>query len=133
MTQCDMQTGPCSCGAWHQREDETVGKDNVKAITNANRNESCSTCRFFERFDSDDYGEGAGTCRRYPPQISSAMLAQLAKYQKVREFEDPGDDAGELWDTMLQERHDTTNWQFPTVSESNNDWCGEYQEVRTQL
>lgn len=85
------------------------------------RIESCSSCRFYKPFKTDEWGDGAGVCRRYPPQLSDTMLKLLIDYT----HED--DSVMNRWEAALHLIHDCTNWQFPTITLSHDDWCGEYQ------
>ena len=106
--------------------DAKTPKDSRLNLTDllSGRVEACERCRFFEPFKSDKNGDGAGTCRRHPPQLSNAMLHALALYQR-----DDHDvlDVCDVWETMLDQQNDQTNWQWPVVSHCSDDWCGEFQ------
>ena len=88
------------------------------------RTESCNKCRFFEPFENTDDTDpdDTGTCRRFPPQLSDAMLRALVLYQRT------DNDEGITWEQMLGDASDRTNWLWPTVSSpACDDWCGEFQ------
>lgn len=83
---------------------------------------SCEHCIFFEEFKGNEYGDRAGYCRRYPPQLSSALLTALTAYM----VDKVGDD--EFWEEMHRKRDDFSNWQWPVVSVIREDWCGEFKQ-----
>ena len=90
------------------------------------RQEWCGTCYFFERqMEGDGEETEYGTCRRYPPKFSDAMLYTLGVYQRDQDYE--GGDSQTTWETMLDVRDDSTNFAWPKVNTSNGDWCGEYK------
>jgi len=98
----------------------------MSAADKDERKEWCGTCYFFER-QVEVGGEETeyGTCRRYPPKLSDAMIYTLGVYQRDQDDED--DDSQSTWESMLNVRDDSTNFAWPRVNTSNGDWCGEYK------
>ncbi len=84
------------------------------------REEYCGTCYFFQK-QRDEDGEEIGKCRRYPPKFSDAMLYTLGLAQREC------DDSVSTWESMLEQRDDTSNFVWPIVNTSDAPWCGEYK------